>query len=479
MKISVIKLIARHEWRHIFRARAVTPVALVLGTTLLAASFISWHNAKMLNAERAQFQELVRQNWLEQPNRHPHRASHYGYLAFRPKSSLSFFDSGVDSYAGTSLFLEPHRQNTVNFSEARHSNGLLRFGELNLALILQLLVPLLIFFLGFAAVAGERESGVLALLLSQGVSWRELIVGKAAGILGVVFALLLPLLLLSLGLWLLLNDFRAGLDVWLRLALLLAGYGSYFVVCVALTLLVSALSRTSRGALTALLVVWILVWIVLPRAAQNLGAARYPTPSKSQFDKLLERDLAQEGDSHNPDDPKFAALQKEVLARYQVSDVKDLPFNYGGFVMGKAEEISSAIFRRHYGQLLEQFRRQNRTTELVGLLNPYLAVRHFSMAVAGSDFSAYESFGWQAEDFRFQMVQKLNALHTHEIKTEHDRTQQISRSNWQQFPQFNYREPTLGETLGRQSLALFSLLFWLAAAVAVISRLPARSGRVI
>ncbi len=461
MNFSNIKRIAYQEWRNAFRTKVVYISAIVLGVALLSALIISWQNAKTLNNEREKYQDLVRTNWLEQPDRHPHRASHYGYLAFRPKSALSFFDSGVDSFAGTSIFLEPHRQNTVNFSEAQHSNGLLRFGELNLALILQLLVPLLIFFLGFSAISGERESGILAIILSQGTSWRELLLGKTIGILSIIFALLLPLLLISFGLWLVLNNFRLSSDSALRIGVLIVGYSFYFVVCAAIAVVVSSFQKTSKSSLITLIVIWISFWIAMPRAMQNLGASVYPTVSKSQFDKLLEDDLAKEGDSHNAADPKFIELKKETLAKYKVNDVKDLPFNYGGFVMGKAEAISSTIFRKHYGELLEKFRSQNRITELASLLNPYLAIRHFSMAAAGSDFSAYENFQWQAEDFRFNMVQKLNDLHTNEIKSANDRTQKIDNENWEEFPQFNYREPTAFESLSKQSLAIFSIVFWL------------------
>ncbi len=475
MNFSNIKRIAAHEWRTAFRSQVVYLSAFVLGATLLAALFVSWQNAQTLNAEREKYQDLVRSNWLEQPDRHPHRSSHYGYLALRPKSSLSFFDSGVDSFAGTSVFLEAHKQNTVNFSEARHSNGLLRFGELNLALILQLLVPLLIFFLGFAAISGERENGTLAIMLSQGIAWRELLIGKTLGILAVIFALLTPLIAMAFVLWLVLNNFNLTADSLTRITLLIVGYSFYFVVCAAIAVVVSSYVKTSRSALTALVVVWILFWIAMPRAMQNFGAGVYPTVSKSQFDKLLEDDLAREGDSHNANDPKYAQLKAETLAKYNVSDVKDLPFNYGGFVMSQGEEISSGIFRKHYGELLERFRMQNRVAELASLLNPYLAIRNFSMAASGSDFSAYTDFQWQAEDFRFNMIQKLNDLHTNAIKMEADRTQKVSRNVWEEFPAFEYREATIFESLGGQILAILSVIFWFAAACLAIYFVPKKT----
>lgn len=466
MKFRNIKKIALNDCRSAFRKRTIYISAAILGFALLISLLIGWQNAKTLNQHRQKYQEIVSSNWLEQPDRHPHRSAHYGYLAFRPKSSLSFFDAGVDSFAGTSIFLEAHRQNTVNFSEARHSNGLLRFGELNLSMILQMILPLLIFFIGFSAISGERESGTLHLLISQGASWAEIIFGKALAILSIILAILLPLMAFSIFLWSALDESGTGNTGLLRLLLLIAAYFAFFIVCSAIAVVVSAFSKTSRRSIIALTAIWVFFWVAMPRSIQNLGSSLYPAPSKSQFDKMLEEDLAKEGDSHNPGDPKFKELKEEALAKYGVSDIKDLPFNYAGYVMAKAEEISSGIFRRHYGKLLETFRKQNRITEFAGLLNPYLAIKHFSMAAAGSDFSAYEDFQWQAEEFRFNMIQKLNDLHANKIKAENDRQQKVSKETWKEFPQFEYREKTISEALSGQGAAIFSIFLWLAVSMA-------------
>jgi ABC-2 type transport system permease protein len=158
-------------------------------------------------------------------------------------------------------------------------------------------------------------------------------------------------------------------------------------------------------------------------------------------------------------------LKRETLAKYNVADVKDLPFNYGGFVMSKSEEISSEIFREHYSEILEKFRQQNLVGKIAGLVNPFLAVRHFSMAMAASDLSNYENFQWQAEDYRYQMIQKLNEFHTREIKFENDRAQKTSRERWDDFPPFEYQTPRITESLSNQTLPLASLALWLALAL--------------
>jgi ABC-2 type transport system permease protein len=465
MNFANILKIARHEWRTAFRHRIIWAAAFILALAMLAALYVGWRNYQILNQERELYSRAVADRWVNQPDRHPHRVAHYGYLVFRPKAPLSFFDAGVDSYAGTTVFLEAHRQNTANFSEARHSSGILRFGELNLAMILQLLVPLLIFFLGFSAITAERENGTLQILFSQGVAWREILLGKTLGIVSIIFALLAPIIAVAVALWLVLSGGQISADsVWRVFALVLS-YTAYFVVCAAAAVLISAFHRTSRGALVTLVVVWILFFVVVPRAAQSLGAHLFPTPAKSQFDRMLETEVAKHGDSHNPNDPKFADLKRETLAKYGVADVKDLPFNYGGFVMSKSEEISSEIFREHYAEVLEKFRQQNLVGEIAGLVNPFLAVRHFSMAMAASDLSNYENFQWQAEDYRYRMIQKLNEFHTQEIKFENDRAQKVSRERWDDFPPFEYQTPRITESLANQTLPLAALALWLALAL--------------
>ncbi len=455
----VITRIATNEIRHSLRNRSLWIACVSIATLLLLSAIIAQQNQNKLNAQRNEYQQRVRSNWLEQPDRHPHRASHYGYLAFRPKAPLSFFDPGVDSYAGTSVYLEAHRQNTANFSEANHSGGMLRFGELSPALVLQLLVPLAIFFLGFASITSERESGTLPMLLAQGVKMRELIIGKTLGVTLMALCVTAPGALLLL-VWRLLAGNEVSSDMLWRVLGLIAGYSLYLLIGAAFTVLVSAWQQTSRGALTSLILLWIVFCVVLPRGAQTLGAALAPAPAKAEFDARLENELAKEGDSHNPNDPHFAMLRTETLKKYNVTEVKDLPFNYGAFVMLEAEKISSEIFRRHYGELLATFRQQNRVSEFASLLNPYLAMRSLSSALAGSNLAHYAEFQWQAESFRYGMVQKLNQLHMDEIKFENDRTQRISHERWQDFPEFTFRAPTIGWAIRQQRLAVLSLLSW-------------------
>ena len=113
--MSNILRIARRQVHSIRDKRyAVTLLGLVAVLGIVSVLGARHHAAREAD-HRARQQGLVERQWLEQPNRHPHRVIHYGFLLFREEAPLAFFDPGVSPWAGTSLFLEGHRQNSGQF----------------------------------------------------------------------------------------------------------------------------------------------------------------------------------------------------------------------------------------------------------------------------------------------------------------------------------------------------------------------------
>jgi ABC-2 type transport system permease protein len=464
MRSSPFWLIARHQWHTLLRERAVW---LLLGLVLLVAAYAAaagWITYRQQQATQVHYQQQARRDWLSNPDKHPHRMAHYGHFAFRPRAPLSLFDGGMDRFLGNAIFLEAHRQNPVNFSEAGFSTGLMRFGDLSLALLLQVLLPLLLFFLGAGTVAADRENGTLRLLLTQGVSWPQLLLGKAAGLLAVGLLLGGPLLALAGGLWLAAQGGAPSLDETLRFGLLTLFYGLYLALCCGVAVLVSATSRTARTALVSLIGGWLLLTMVLPRAAQALGSYVYALPSKTAFQTAIQADISRQGDSHNPDDPHYQALKDSVLRAYGVATTDQLPFNYGGYVMAEGEKISAGIYTRHYRRLLDTFRQQNQFARSVAFLDPYLALKNLSMALAGTDFLAYTRFQQQAEAYRYALAQQMNQLQIEHIPnrkrppTEKDHT--LDRAYWQRVPEFRYQAPTVQQVLRAEWVSVAAFGFW-------------------
>ncbi|GGF36828.1 ABC transporter permease [Echinicola rosea] len=464
MRKEIIILVARQFWTTAFRSRAIYPLLLIVVMLLGFSGVTGWENYKEQNEIRQHYQQKARESWESNPDKHPHRMAHFGTFAFRLKYPLSMFDGGIENFTGNAVFLEAHKQNMVNFSEASLSTGLLRFGELTLAMVLQTVFPLLLFFLGFASVSAERESGTLKIMLIQGAKFREILVGKTLGLWLVALVCLLPVLLM-LGYFLVGQEAADPGDVWTRFAVLSLVYMLFFMVLSIITVVVSATSHKSKNALIKLLAIWLVFVVLMPRTSQALGNYLFPSPSKVAFESAIEDEVVQKGDSHNPDDPYFKALKDSVLAAHQVDSIEDLPFNYGGFVMGVGERTSSAIYNNHQEALLEKYGLQNTLTEWAALINPYVAIKQLSMALSGTDFSTYLDFQEQAERYRYDLAQKMNELQMEHISPKKAQGSEgkehvVEHEEWSLVPDFEQRFLSFTKVIENAWLSLLSLLGW-------------------
>ncbi|MEN7551613.1 DUF3526 domain-containing protein [Rapidithrix thailandica] len=456
----MVKSIARKEFISTLRDKRFVTLSALLFFLLLTATLVGLHSFNQLQAERTAAQETVREQWVNQPDRHPHRVAHYGSFVFRPKSGLSFLDFGIDSYTGVSVFLEAHRQNSANFSQAQQSGSLIRFGEMTVAFVLQMLLPLLIIFLCFGAFTQEKESGTLKILLTQGITLRQIAWAKIRGYSQVTGLITGPALLVAGCFIFGLNSFEVNPEIFFRLFLFLSLYAVYFFICIAGSVIVSALSKSSRLALVSLLGIWILSCIIIPKAASNLGAGLYPAPTKAQMDADVHEEAVKGIDGHNPKDKRGEALLTSLLIQYRVDSVHQLPVNFEGIVMAEGEEYSSKVYQKHFEELQQTFHQQNSIAVWAGFFNPYLALRQLSMGLAGADFHHYVHFQQEAESYRYRFVQRLNELQATHI-TYGNKNQRLAAETWSTFEPFDYRAPSVGWVLVRHLIPLLALGGWL------------------
>lgn len=466
MKLELVRLMAAKVWRQAWHTRATYAMVLIMFLLMIFAAYTGWYTYREQNDIRIHYQRAVREAWEHNPDKHPHRMAHYGSFAFRLKHPLSVFDFGLESYTGNAVYLEAHKQNTVNFSEASFSTGLLRFGEISLATLLQLVLPLVIIVVGFHVVAADRENGTLRMLLIQGAGWKDIIVGHALGLLAVAAVVLLPVWLITLALLALEGTFTT--DVLLRYACMVVGYGLFMMIVCCFTVLVSASSTSSKIALMKLLAMWLVLAVLLPRSAQALGSYYYPAPSKVEFETAIEADVLRTGDSHNPDDPHYKHLRDSVLQVHAVDSVEKLPFNYSGFVMREGERISSVLYQQHLGKLTATYDQQNSLPRILAWVNPFMAIRQLSMALSGTDFESYKFFQHEAEAYRYQLAQKMNELQMQYISNRKPGPTEspwvISREHWKALPDFKPHAVPVYRSLQREAGACVALVCWMALA---------------
>lgn len=458
--ISVIGSVCKQELRIKKRAGTFLLLFPLLQLLILTALLSCWIYVN--NEQRAQshWRAEVQQQWESQPDRHPHRVAHYGTYSFRAMTPLSFFDTGVSHAVGNLLFLEAHRQNAVQFSEAQAGGKLAGFSTLTPASLLLIVWPLLLIAIAFDSVSDERQSGRMRQFISGGISVKHWLAGKTLAYTCLSLIFLLPLFVAAL-LLAIFSHTAFTPDIALRLALLFLLYFIYSVVWVAIVIGISSLTSRSQTVLACLVGVWLVTAIILPRFLSAHALSAFDYPSRGQFEIQLVEATAKLGDSHNPADPHFAQFKAATLAEYGVERIEDLPVNYAGLVMAEGERLSAEVYAEHYGHLVQQFERQDRLINYFAAVNPYLFARTLSMQLAASDSRHFYHFEQEAENYRYQMIQKLNHLHAHHIEHAHNKTQKLSADYWKAFASFDHQIPTLSWSINRADHTWFGVLAWL------------------
>jgi len=443
------------------RFRVLSALVLIVSVVSLAAG---WKTYTDLAAQHRTAQLATRDQWLNQPKKNPHSAAHYGVYAFKPASQMAMVDTGIDPYVGVAVWLEAHKQNEMKYRPAQDRTAVQRFGSMNGAEVLQVLVPLFIVLMAFSAFAGEREQGTLRQLLSVGARPHDLALGKALGVASALGAVLLPATALSVvALTLSTSEGLLADDPW-RVVTIGTVYLTYFAVVTALALWVSAWASSARLALVVLLTAWFASAIVAPRVVSDLAAWLHPTPSAVEFQKALEADLNNEKDMKE----RLDRRRDDLLKHYNVASVDALPIAFSGVSLQEGEEHGNEVFDKHFGALFGRYERQNRVFQWSALVAPTLAVRGLSMGFSGTDFGQHRHFVTAAESYRRDIQRTLNG----DI-AKHQQAGQVymaGRELWDQVPAFSYEPPTAGWVVGQYAIALAVLGAWLAAAVVLMMR---------
>ncbi len=458
--------IAKKEFTEMLRdGRVRWSAAAVLGLLVLSLVIGLVHYAD-ISAQHEAARASERQRWLDQGNKNPHSAAHYGVYAFKPKNVLSVLDAGLDPYVGVTVWLEAHYQNDFLYRPAQDATAVQRFGEMTAAAVLQLLLPLLIILLSFGAFAAEREQGTLRQLLSLGVDRRLLALGKAIGVTSGLAVIIVPAALLGAAAVMLYAGSAEGWEGFVRYALLVVVYVLYFGVIVGVALAVSAAVRVSRVALVVLLSFWIANSLMAPRLASDLSKMLYPLPSSIEFKTAMKKDLNDQRELR----ALIEAKKQELLRHYGVDFLQALPVNFTGFTLQAGEEHGYKVFDRHYGRLFDLFEKQMTAYQMCGFLAPLLPVQSLSMGLAGTDWHHHRHFVRAAEEYR-RVIQKImnddlfkRGQITGPRGGEAGTLYMAGPELWTKVPDFLYEGPSVGWVLTRYSLSLVVLGFWCLAA---------------
>ena len=235
-------------------------------------------------------------------------------------------------------------------------------------------------------------------------------------------------------------------------------------------MLASALLRRRSAVLATLVTLWIALNLVLPAVAASWASNAAPMVGKLETDLAMLSDLRKLGDGHNANDPAFAQLRADLLAKHGVQRVEDLPVNLRGVVAQVGEQKLTETLNRYARAQAAAETRQAAVLANQGWFTPFLAVAEASRAVVGTDLAHHHRFLQEAEALRYAFVQGLNKVHAEKLAysddvrrsgdaTAEERTR-VDSANWQLLERFRFEPDAAGSRIARAGPQWLMLCAW-------------------
>ena len=227
--------------------------------------------------------------------------------------------------------------------------------------MVRILLSFVAIILSYDLIVGERERGTLALALAYPVSRRRVLLAKLAAVMTLLGWLLVAGSLLSIFIYLGKGGGAFAASDYARAVLFDLGALLYLAIFVAVSLMVSSRARSSVSSLTALLIFWIAVTIVIPQGGTAAVQGSVATVSDVQVEQRVMQqlegqvnELVGEMDSFVHSDPEEARRENYASER-----------NYARRVNQMIATIKASLDEQQ-----ESHRRQARVVQNVLRLTP-------------------------------------------------------------------------------------------------------------
>jgi ABC-type transport system involved in multi-copper enzyme maturation permease subunit len=306
-------------------------------------------------------------------------------------------------------------------------------------------MSLLAILFAYDAVSGERESGTLALILSNPVKKPMLIFGKW---IGGYLSLILPC---SVGVFvgLIIISLHPMVQFtsadWGAFGLITLGAMIYLSCFFALGVLISALTSRSSTAILALLFLWAVSVFILPNLSSSASKVFSDVPSFASQTRRVNMAVIELENERREEHEKNAL---EIIDKRLIQDV-------GGRMLSDTETRFINDKRKTLSDFAADYRRRLQRQEQIGagmaLVSPYASFTLFATRLAGTDLASEAKFIEAAEQFYNKYFEGTSI---------------VSASGRQREEEllFSYSEPAIDERL-RSALAplvvmlLFTALF--------------------
>ena len=400
--------------------------------------------------------------------------------AYRPPPILSAVSRGNEPYMP--LFFEFNSASTGQLAddtipgniEAEDFSMLSSFGTFDLLFLVQIVYSLLAVLIAFDMVAGEKERGTLKAMLANRVPRDTVILAKMLGgfaVLWLTFTVGFLLLFLVLAFYngqyletAVLLDMGA---IYLISTLFLAGFFS-------LGLAVSTFCHTSRTAIVVLLVLWVVLQLVIPRAGEMIASVIVPVRSEHEVRAERQQIIAEELDRLGV---KAGELFTEVTGSTSIQ--------YAFRVM-RSEEPGVDVYKPRYQTLFRDIKQeqtdrlravtqawererntQQQLGDAIALVSPASAFSFLVADIAGTGDLAYRQYRnavaehYQIVDREYFSNVESNSYRIHLSGMMLSGNFADEAPSPDRVPPFVVAGPTISDALATHAWALVTLFFYL------------------
>ena len=388
-------------------------VVFVLCLSIIPLSF--YVSVKNYSQQLSDYRQEV-QSYLDKTGRVRYDIEAEGV---HPPSPLSIFSRGLDNKMPFKVITSRNGDYKITYAKLDSKQDLL--GEIDFAFIVAFVLSILAIVFTFGSISGDKESGILRLVLSNPVYRRQLLLAKLIG----NYTVFLVPFILSFLIALLVVYVSGVIPVFskelITPILIIFGISLLFIlVMFNLGLWVSALTRNSILSVNVLLLIWIILGLVVPKISPIIGAVVYPVESPSVFESkkaLLRIDI--EKGQIDEEKKLYGAL------RAIHNPESEIGFSSGGAPGSPQQNLNDAydeqvkpIREKYEQQIISETdkltndynmrcNKQNNIAKSISRLSPVYMINHLMAEFSATGFSEADHFMQQAKQFQETVKQEV------------------------------------------------------------------------
>lgn len=325
---------------------------------------------------------------------------------YRQPDPMQIFVSGVNFDIGR--LSEISVEQDIKLEQSAYSDDPIFavFRSIDFTFIVQVVLSLFAIVFTYDAINGERESGTLKLVLSNPIARGQYLFAKLAGSwLGLTIPLLIPILIGML--LIVLYGVPMTATEWLKVGTLIGVSILYFTFFIALSLLVSALTRNSSVSFLLLLVVWITLVLIVPRGAVMAAGQLVAVPTVATIESQKDRFRADaQGDVQATRNLRYQEMMapaqgmSETDRRAYYSANIELYNEESNRLLAEMEILIEENNRRVNEELRNAKAEQERIAFLLSRISPASAYQLTAMNLGGTNTSMKNRIEDQMLDYR-------------------------------------------------------------------------------